>query len=95
LIQSGVVGGALLGTLVLVYARSADEPAKQFTRSLLPALIALILCGIVVDMLHIQLETRHGPGIMVGLAAVVEDGGEMIAASFLTALCVMAAWQCR
>ncbi len=82
---SAIAGTILLSTITFAYWRS-DEAGRAFTRQLLPWLGALIGCGVGVDMLEIQLESFGSPLNII--LEVVEDGGEMIAASFLTALSV-------
>jgi hypothetical protein len=79
-------GVALFGATAIAY-RVAGAEAKDFTRRQLPWLGLLIFCGVVIDMVHIQIRVLDGPRLSF-LAAMLEDGGEMIAASFLTAISV-------
>ena len=82
------VGAVLLGVMVLLYWRTDnDSDVRGFTRQQLPWLGLLIFCGVVVDMLHIQIGIFGSP-VLTLLCVVVEDGGEMIAASFLAAISV-------
>lgn len=74
---------------VLYYkADTGARRSMRFTRRQLPWLVVLIICGVFVDMLHIQIAALGAPPILSLISAVVEDGGEMIAASFLTAISV-------
>jgi len=79
----------LLGSMVVAYraADASSNESKDFTRRQLPWLGALIFCGVVVDMVHIQIMALASPHLTL-FAGVLEDGGEMIAASFLTAISI-------
>jgi hypothetical protein len=79
---------ALLGGIVWLYRRSADNAARALSRELMPWLGLLILFGVVIDMIHIQIMLLYGARWAIVLAGLVEDGGEMIAASGLTATVV-------
>ncbi len=79
-------GIALFGAMAIAY-RVADTESKDFTHRQLPWLGLLIFFGVVVDMVHIQIQALASPRLTF-LAAILEDGGEMIAASFLTAISV-------
>lgn len=82
------VGAVLLGLMALFYWRdSPDSDARAFTQQQLPWLGLLIFCGVIVDMFHIQISIFGSPAL-TELCGVIEDGGEMIAASFLTAISV-------
>lgn len=83
-----LAGILLLGAIALLYWRSPNEPARAFTRQLLPWLGLLIFFGIGVDMLHIQIMQLYPHPWAIMLAGVVEDSGEMISASGLTATLV-------
>ena len=83
-----IAGAVLLGAMALAYRKSDDAAARAFTRLLLPWLGLLIFCGVFVDMLHIQLWKLFWSPVLNLVCEIVEDGGEMIAASFLTAFSV-------
>lgn len=83
-----LAGTVLLGAIALLYWRSADEPARAFTRQLLPWLALLIASGIGLDMLHIQIAQLYNNPLANMLCGVLEDAGEMVAASGLTATVV-------
>ena len=89
LIVSLAVAMVLLGAMAVIYWRADNnsDDSKRFTQRQLPWLGVLIFCGVVVDMLHIQSGIFGSPTLTMVLG-VVEDGGEMIAASFLTAISV-------
>jgi hypothetical protein len=55
------------------------------TWALLPWLDLLAFCGIVLNMAKRQIRVFYGGEWAVMIAEIFEDGGEMIAASFLTA----------
>ena len=79
------VGAVLLGVMAVVYWKADNsDGSKRFTQRQLPWLAVLIFCGVVVDMLHSQIGI-FGLPTLTRIFGVIEDGGEMIAASFLTA----------
>jgi len=86
LIAVAGAGIALFGAMAIAY-RAADLEAKDFTHRQFPWLGLLIFFGIVIDMVHIQIQGLASPRLSF-FAAMLEDGGEMIAASFLTAISV-------
>jgi len=79
----------LLGSMAVAYrmADASSNESKDFTRRQLPWLGALIFCGVVVDMVHIQITALASPHLTL-FAGILEDGGEMVAASFLTAISI-------
>jgi hypothetical protein len=92
LAASFIAGVILLGAIALFYWGSADDEARALTRQLLPWLALLIASGIGLDMLHIQvMESLESP-LAIMLCGVLEDAGEMAAASGLTATIVNATW---
>jgi len=81
-------GTVLLGLMVVVYWKADNsDGSRRFTQRQLPWLAVLIFCGVVVDMLHIQIGIFGSP-VLALILVVIEDGGEMVAASFLTAASV-------
>ena len=83
LVVSGIAGILLLGGIAVAYWRSPDAEAKAFSKALAPWLGALIVFGVGVDTLHAVVAHRTG---LSAFLAVVEEGGEMIVASILTAI---------
>jgi hypothetical protein len=81
----------LLGFIAFCYRRSRDDSARVLTLVLLPWLAVLALCGIGVDVAKRTMRVSYDEKWAVMTAGVVEDGGEMIAASFLTATVARAA----
>ena len=83
------VGEAILlaagGLLVLIalanVIRHGGPPSREISRRLLPGLALLAFFGVGVDLLH---STIGDPGIRYAVG-LLEDGGEMIAATFLVA----------
>ena len=89
LVVSAAAGVFLLGFIAFAYfRRGADASARAFTRQMAPWLGMLVFCGVVVDTFgsRMRLPLR---------SSIIEDGGEMIAASFLTALAVQLALELR
>lgn len=83
-----IMGTVLFLFLAIAYFRAdLKDGSRQFTKTLLPWLLLLIFFGVVVDMVHIQIGIFRLRWLYM-LFGVIEDGGEMIAASFLTAGCV-------
>jgi hypothetical protein len=80
----------LLGAIALCYWRSKEDPARTLTWALLPWLSLLAFCGIALEMVKRQLRTIYGWDWVSIIGEVLEDGGEMIAASFLAATVVYA-----
>ena len=79
------VGTVLLSVMAVVYWRADNfDDSKRFTQRQLPWLAVLIFCGVVVDLLHVQIGIFRLPTLTL-IFGVIEDGGEMIAASVLTA----------
>jgi hypothetical protein len=77
---SAMSGALLLTLLAWFYVRGSDT-FKQSTKHLLLLLLTVAFFGIFVDMLHVALKVM---GRKVNLLlGVVEDGGEMIAMSFV------------
>jgi len=76
---SAMSGALLLTLLAWAYVRGSDT-FKQSTKHLLLLLLALAFFGIFVDMLHVALRMGRQVRLLFG---VVEDGGEMIAMSFI------------
>jgi hypothetical protein len=87
LLTTLIAGAVLLGAIAWLYWLSESRPARAFTRRLLPWLALLVFFGVGIDMLHVVIGPIVSPVVFM-LAGVAEDGGEMIAASFLTAFAV-------
>jgi hypothetical protein len=66
--------------------------ARALTRQLLPWLALLIASGIGLDMLHIQIMESFENQFAIMLCGVLEDAGEMVAGSGLTATVVNGTW---
>lgn len=77
---SGTAGSALLLIVGLAYLRATSQ-FKLTSRSIALLILPLAFFGVLVDMLHQATELGHHFSFAYGL---VEDGGEMISASFLT-----------
>jgi hypothetical protein len=89
-----VAAMVLLGVMAVVYWKADNsDGSRRFTQRQLPWLAVLIFCGVIVDMLHVQISIFGSP-ILALIFGVIEDGGEMIAASFLTAASVRQAVGC-
>lgn len=83
------VGTVLFGIMAAAYWRvDTSKESKRFTQRQMPWLAVLIFCGVIVDMLHVQIISTFSSAALAMTFEVFEDGGEMIAASFLTAACV-------
>ena len=80
-----IAGLLLIGLIVICYRRSDNNRARALTWALLPWLGLLVISGLVLDMAHGMIRTFYGGELAVMISGVFEDGGEMIAASFLTA----------
>jgi len=80
-----VAGLVLLGLIAICYRRSDNSLARALTWALLPWLGLLVFTGLVMDMAHGMIRAFGGGKLAVMISGVFEDGGEMIAASFLTA----------
>jgi len=89
LAAAGIAGVILLGLLALAFFRNTDEGAAAFSRTLLPWLAALIFFGVFIDMVHAMAARLPTPSFWLG---VVEESGEMIAASVLTAIVALYAF---
>lgn len=90
-----IVGCVLLGAMAYLYLRDDNQTgSKDFTKLQLPWLGVLIFCGVFVDMFHMQIEFFKSPSLTM-IVGVIEDGGEMIAASFLTFISVERALRIR
>jgi hypothetical protein len=85
---SAVAGAVLASFVALTYWKCGDDRSRRLTRQLLPWLILLVFFGIGIDMLDIQLSNLGASGTLNATMAVIEDGGEMICASVLTAIVV-------
>lgn len=87
---SAIAGVVLLGLIALCYWRSEDGPARSLTRALLPWLCLLVFSGVVLDMVLRQIRAWHRSELEVLIGRILEDGGEMVAASLLTVTVVLA-----
>lgn len=76
----GAVGGLLLLGGVLAYRRS-DQQARRICHIFLALLAALVFCGVGMDLLHAVFKRS-------AFVFLMEDGGEMIVMSLITAFCV-------
>ena len=89
---AAIIGSAgLLGAVAFVYWRTDDRGAKDFSRDLAPLLGGLIIFAIGVDSLHAMVGRLPTPDFALG---VIEEGGEMIIASMLSAAFYMHAFSC-
>jgi hypothetical protein len=78
LIVSACVGLFFLICIATAH-RFSDRSSKQDSRYLILMLFVLALFGIVVDMLHIALQSPYWEPSL----ALIEDAGEMIVMSFI------------
>lgn len=74
------MSGALLLTLLAWFYVRGSGTFKRSTKHLLLLLLTVAFFGIFVDMLHAALKMGRKVDLLLG---VVEDGGEMIAMSFV------------
>ncbi len=81
LVIAGVAG--VLFLLVALAHRRADAPARADSRRLLLLLLLLGVFGVAFDLIH----SMAGAGTPAALAALVEDGGEMVMMSLIAAYC--------
>jgi hypothetical protein len=79
LVVSAMSGALLLSLLTGFYVRGSDA-FKRSTKHLLLLLLTVAFFGIFVDMLHIALKMGRKDHFLLG---IVEDGGEMMAMSFV------------
>jgi hypothetical protein len=86
------IAGAILLTPIAFAYRRASIGTRAFSRLLFPWLIALVVFGVGVDMLHAMVDHRPTLSTFMG---VVEDGGEMIVGSILTSLVCLQAFAVR
>jgi hypothetical protein len=89
LAAAGIAGVILIGALAVTSFRNTDKDAAEFSMHLLPWLAALIFFGVGVDMVHAMFARMPTLSFWLG---VVEDGGEMIVASVLTAIVALYAF---
>jgi hypothetical protein len=82
LIVAGVVGASLLVVLAIAWWRDR-EPTWRLSKDLLVLTAALGACGVLVDSLHVVAYFR-APMLSAPLA-FVEDGGELLIVSLMTA----------
>jgi hypothetical protein len=75
---SASVGLFLLSCIGMAY-RLGDSVFRKVSRSLLIMLLALAVCGILVDLLHMMAPRR-----LFHVFGILEDGGEMIVMSAIT-----------
>jgi hypothetical protein len=80
-----IAGLLLIGLIAICHRRSDDDRARALTWALLPWLGLLVFSGLFMDMAHGMIRAFGGGQLAVMISGVFEDGGEMIAASFLTA----------
>lgn len=78
LIISGCVGLFFLIFIGTAY-RFSDRLSRKISRYLIRMLLALALCGIVFDIMHVALNFR----ILRTIIALLEDGGELIVMSVI------------
>lgn len=78
LLVSGFFGLFFLILIGTAY-RFGDSAFRKASRVLIKMLLALVFCGIVVDMAHIAVGSRSLDPIL----ATLEDGGEMIVMSII------------
>jgi hypothetical protein len=82
LLVAGIVAGALVAALAVTLWRERG-PALRISRDLFVLTVALGACGVVLDMIHVIVYYRV-PAVST-LLALLEDGGEMVIVSALTA----------
>jgi hypothetical protein len=82
MIVAGAVGGALLLSLAVTQWRE-QGPSRRTSRDLLILTGALASCGVILDTFHVVVYYRL-PAFATFLA-LLEDGGEMLIVSALTA----------
>lgn len=89
LAASAGAGTILFGIMAAAYATAgaAQEPSKAFSRYQLGWVAVLLFFGVLVDMLHVQIRSLE-IDTLTEMAGVLEDAGEMAAASVLMARCV-------
>ncbi len=85
-----IAGVVLLGLIALCYWRSANGPARSLTRALFPWLCLLVFSGVGLDMGLRQTREGNGGRLVALIGRILEDGGEMVAASLLTVTVVLA-----
>jgi hypothetical protein len=85
-----IAGGALLGLIAFCYWRSEDGQARSLTRALVPWLCLLVFSGVGLDIWLRQLRAWHSSKLQMLIGRILEDGGEMAAASLLTVTVVLA-----
>ncbi|MCU0550174.1 MAG: hypothetical protein MUC48_12560 [Leptolyngbya sp. Prado105] len=79
LLVSGVAGAILFSCIGLAY-RFGDRSFRQASKKLLILFLALAVFGVVIDMVHIMAPKR-----LDRFFGLLEDGGEMIVMSAITA----------
>jgi hypothetical protein len=82
LLVAGLVAGTLVVALAVTLWRERG-PALRISRDLFVLTVALGACGVVLDMVHVIAYFR-APAVST-LLALLEDGGEMLIVSALTA----------
>jgi hypothetical protein len=82
LLVAGLVAGTLVAALAVTLWRERG-PALRISRDLFLLTVALGACGVVLDMIHVIAYFRV-PAVST-LLALLEDGGEMLIVSALTA----------
>ncbi|MBD1858298.1 MULTISPECIES: hypothetical protein [Leptolyngbya] len=83
ILVSGVIGLCLLAGIGFAY-RMGDQVFRKSSKVLIKSLLALVVFGIVTDTIHIVTPDQFNK--MIGL---LEDGGEMLVMSAMTAFIFM------
>ena len=86
---SAAAGFLLFGAMAVAYmtADASQSVSRAFSRRQLWWVGVLVFFGVLVDMLHVQIR-KLGIRSVTELTGVLEDAGEMTAASILLALCI-------
>lgn len=79
LAAAAVLGGALLVPLAWAYRRGPQR-FRKVSRDMLLLVALLVLCGVFADAAHMVAEDRSW---LAGFLGIVEDGGELVAASLM------------
>lgn len=82
LLFAGMVGVSMLALVGLASWRSGEQ-SRRVSRDILGLIVALAFLGVVVDALHVIAYFKGS--LLAQLLLVLEDGGEMIVMSALTA----------
>lgn len=84
--------GAILLTFIAIGHLRASRSARTDSTVLVALLFALSFFGVVVDMVHVILLTLGVSAYIEWFVALVEDGGEMVVASLMSAFVLARAY---